>query len=248
MTQNSAPTGSSRRRSIQGFRGCPQAHSSMPTSRRRPPLPRRTSSAPRRWSRSDSLSASASWMRSPARHSTTISPRNRCGWRPFPRGAHHGNDLLDIRRIRRVAVPLVARRVAGVESGHRRGDRRRPAASSSNSVMVPPRVRRRAASFAQHLSREPGAPAGDFGCCLPGSGTPVARLGTTESHMESSSPARSRDDCCGQAKREAPAAMPLAHAGRRRAVMRRRCPLIRSRCPHGGARRATRPPRDGKPA
>src|SRR3954453_3253388 len=83
MTQNSGPTGSSRRTSIQRCR-CSQAHASMPASRRRPPLPRRTSRAPRRWSRSDSLSASASWIRSPARHSTTIRPRSRHPWRPSP--------------------------------------------------------------------------------------------------------------------------------------------------------------------
>jgi len=46
----------------------------MPTSRRRPPLPERTSTDPRRWSRSCSASASASWTRRPARHSTAIIP------------------------------------------------------------------------------------------------------------------------------------------------------------------------------
>jgi len=43
MTQNSGPEGSSRRRSSQGWSSC-HPQSSMPTSRRRPPLPRRTSS------------------------------------------------------------------------------------------------------------------------------------------------------------------------------------------------------------
>jgi hypothetical protein len=66
MTQKSGPTGSSSRTSSQGCR-CSQAHPSMPTSRRRPPSPRRTSTEPRHRSRSGSLSASASWMRSPAR-------------------------------------------------------------------------------------------------------------------------------------------------------------------------------------
>ena len=35
-------------------------------------------------------------------------------------GAHDGDDLFDLGRIRRVAQPLVARSLAGVESGQRR--------------------------------------------------------------------------------------------------------------------------------
>jgi hypothetical protein len=46
-TQNSGPTGSSTRTSSQGL-SCCQAQSSMPTSRRRLPLPRCTSSEPAR--------------------------------------------------------------------------------------------------------------------------------------------------------------------------------------------------------
>ncbi len=49
---------------------------SIPTSRRRPPLPLRTRSDPRSGSRSLSANASASLIRSPARHSTTIRPRS----------------------------------------------------------------------------------------------------------------------------------------------------------------------------
>ena len=45
---------------------------------------RRTSSEPRRGSRSASASASASWMRRPARQSTTIRPRRRRPWTPSP--------------------------------------------------------------------------------------------------------------------------------------------------------------------
>jgi len=52
-TQNSGPTGSSTRASSRGS-SCSHAQSSMPTSRRRPPLPRSTSSDPRRASRSAS--------------------------------------------------------------------------------------------------------------------------------------------------------------------------------------------------
>ena len=53
------------------------SQSSIPTSRRRPPLPLRTRSEPSLTSRSCSASASASWMRSPARHNTTIFARGR---------------------------------------------------------------------------------------------------------------------------------------------------------------------------
>jgi hypothetical protein len=61
-----------------------QPQSSIPISRRRPPLPRRTRIEPRRRSRSASRSASASSMRRPARHNTTISPRSRRPCRPAP--------------------------------------------------------------------------------------------------------------------------------------------------------------------
>ncbi len=66
-------------------RGTPRPHSQpgarAPTSRRRPPLPWRTRIDPRRWSRACSASASASWIRSPARHSTTIIACSRQLWR-----------------------------------------------------------------------------------------------------------------------------------------------------------------------
>ena len=58
------------------------------------------------------------------------------------RGAHHSDDLLDRRRIGGIAHAPVARRASGVEAGHGRGDRRRPAPSSSRSVMAAPRARR----------------------------------------------------------------------------------------------------------
>src|SRR5450755_485569 len=44
--------------------------------RHRSPFPRRTRIDPRRASRSDSIKDSASWIRSPPRHSTTISARS----------------------------------------------------------------------------------------------------------------------------------------------------------------------------
>jgi hypothetical protein len=76
MMQNSGPTGSSARAFSHG-RSCSQAHSSSPTSRRRPPFPLRTRIDPRRWSRSCSANSSAYWMRRPARQRTTIIARTR---------------------------------------------------------------------------------------------------------------------------------------------------------------------------
>jgi hypothetical protein len=76
---------------------------------------------PRRGSRSDSISDSASWIRSPPRHSTTISARSLS---PVPvRGglAHHGDDLIDRRRIRGRHAPLVPLGNTGVVARHRGG-------------------------------------------------------------------------------------------------------------------------------
>jgi hypothetical protein len=63
---------------------CVHAQRSMPTSRRLSPLPWRTTSEPWSGCRSVSLSASASLIRRPARHNTTMIPRNRTpsGCRP----------------------------------------------------------------------------------------------------------------------------------------------------------------------
>ena len=52
---------------------CSNPHASMPTSRRLSPFPRPMSRAPRRLSMSVSVTASASEIRSPPRHSTAIS-------------------------------------------------------------------------------------------------------------------------------------------------------------------------------
>jgi MMPL family len=76
ITQNSGPTGISTRSESHGRRFS-QPHPSIPTSRRRPPLPQRTSTEPRCGSRSRALSASASWTRSPPRQSITIIARSR---------------------------------------------------------------------------------------------------------------------------------------------------------------------------
>ncbi len=83
---------------------CSQPQASIPISRRRPPLPWRTSSDPRRGSRSGSASESASWMRSPPRQSTTINARTRAAVTVVVGLAHHGDDLLDGRRVGRVAA------------------------------------------------------------------------------------------------------------------------------------------------
>ena len=60
------------------------AQVSMPTSRRRSPFPCLAKIEPRRWSRSVSVSDSASWIRSPARQSATIRAVRRWPWRSSP--------------------------------------------------------------------------------------------------------------------------------------------------------------------
>ena len=117
MTQSRG--GSSRRSSSHG-RSCSQPQASMPTSRRRPPLPRRTSNEPR-WSRSPSVSASASWMRKPARPHDHDQPAQAPAVSSVASGTHNRDDLLHLRRIGGIAQTLVARRMAGVETGQRRG-------------------------------------------------------------------------------------------------------------------------------
>jgi hypothetical protein len=119
MTQNHGPTGSSKRTFDPGLQVL-QAHSSMPTSRRRPALPRRTSSAPRWWSRSELVERQRlvdTQPRPPQHDEQATQPP------PVPSAtgrAHHGDDLLDGRRVRRVSLSRVAWRAAGVEAGHRR--------------------------------------------------------------------------------------------------------------------------------
>ena len=95
------------------------AQRSIPTSRRLPPFPRRINTAPRVRSRSLSWSESASLIRSPARHSSTISASG--DRRRGHRSPHHSDDLFDRRRIGRVLLTLVSRRTASVVAGHGRG-------------------------------------------------------------------------------------------------------------------------------
>jgi hypothetical protein len=106
IPHSSAPIGSSRQISSHGS-SCSQAHRSMPTSRRLPPVRRRTSTAARERSRSPSCSDSVSLVRSPARQSNTIKARSRWPWARSPICAHHRDDLLD-RRLRRppARIPL----------------------------------------------------------------------------------------------------------------------------------------------
>jgi hypothetical protein len=117
-TQNSAPTGSVER-SVSHGASCCHAQRSIPTSRRLPPLPRRISTVPRSASRSLSVNARASLIRSPARHSTMIRPRSRIPSASSP-AAHHGDDLLDRRRVGRILQPLVARGSSLVITGQGR--------------------------------------------------------------------------------------------------------------------------------
>ena len=76
QTADSCPTGSVVLTSSHGW-SCCQPQRSIPTSRRRPPLPLRTRTPPRPGSRSVSARASASPIRNPARQRITISARSR---------------------------------------------------------------------------------------------------------------------------------------------------------------------------
>jgi hypothetical protein len=115
ITQNSGPTGSSTRAASQG-RSCSKPQSSIPISRRRPPLAFRTSKDPRRCSRSCSPSASASRITQPA------APEHD-DQRPQPEAmalvaglAHDRDDLLHSRRVGGIAQSLVARRTSRVSA------------------------------------------------------------------------------------------------------------------------------------
>src|SRR6185312_1962126 len=80
ITQNNGPTGSVARSASHGPRAV-HPHASIPTWRRRSFLPCLTKTDPRRSSRSVSVSDSASLIRNPARHSTTINPLRRLPYR-----------------------------------------------------------------------------------------------------------------------------------------------------------------------
>ena len=67
-------------------------------------------------------------MPSPARHRITIRPHRPPAVHAVAGGAQDGDDLLDLRRISRIAQPLVARRTTNTEPGH---GRRRPTSTSA---------------------------------------------------------------------------------------------------------------------
>ena len=125
ITHNNAPTGSSRRTASHGS-SCDHAQRSIPTSRRRPPLPRRTRTAPREASRSVSARSSASPIRSPARHKITISARSRAPSTCRPLRASR-DDLLDRGRVCRIPPTLIPRRPTVMKARDRD---RRPAMTS----------------------------------------------------------------------------------------------------------------------
>lgn len=116
ITQNSGPTGNAHRAASQGPTWS-QAQPSMPDSRRLSPLPWRTRTEPRTGSRSDSTSASASPIRSPAPPEHDDESSHAVAGRATTGGAHHGDDLLDAGRVCWVAAALVARRAAGEVAG-----------------------------------------------------------------------------------------------------------------------------------
>ena len=151
MTQKSGPTGSSTRAVSHGC-SCSHAQSSMPTSRRRPPLPRRTSTEPRRGSRSASPRARASLIRNPARQRTTIKPRRRRPWRLSPATRIAATISSTVGGSAGYRMPLLRGERPAWKFGIVAGERRRPAASSRGSDMVPPSghgSRRRACSSHQ---------------------------------------------------------------------------------------------------
>jgi hypothetical protein len=140
MTQSKARTGSSGRRSSQGCSSS-HPHASIPTSRRRPPLPRRTRSEPRRRSRSPSVRVSASWIRSPASPQDHDQGAEAAAVRMIAGGAHDGDDLLHLGRIGRLPQSPVARRTSGVESRHRRWRATPAGAVEQQFGLTPPRAR-----------------------------------------------------------------------------------------------------------
>jgi hypothetical protein len=118
MTQNSGPTGKSARTPSHG-RSCSQPQASMPISRRRPPLPLRTSSDPRR----------VEIRLGQPKHLLDPEPGapEHDDQRPNPEPvpivaglAHHPDDLLDRRRISRIALPLITGHPTSVMPGQGR--------------------------------------------------------------------------------------------------------------------------------
>jgi hypothetical protein len=92
-------------RSASHGRTCSKPHSSMPASRRRPPLPQRTRIAPRPGSRSCSLNEIASWIRSLPRQRTApgVVAGQGCRRAPAPRGVEGWCETHEV--VRQRAVP-----------------------------------------------------------------------------------------------------------------------------------------------
>ena len=141
MMQNSGPTGSSTRAVSHG-RSCSQPHSSIPTSRRRPPLPWRTRIDPRRvvevvlGERERLLDAQAG---APEHDDHRSHPP---AVTVIGRVAHDRHDLLDRGRVGGVAHALVARRATGVIAGHASpaSDAARPRRALTRRSWRPPRI------------------------------------------------------------------------------------------------------------
>jgi hypothetical protein len=136
MTQSSGPT---RTRSCSSSLSCssPQPQPSMPTSRRRPPLPRRTRRhhvADRdRPQQGPALPECAARLATRSRSAHAADGRAH-----RHRGAHDGDDLLHLRRISRIAqTPCSAGGRPAWNPGIVAGDRGRPARSSSSSDVTP---------------------------------------------------------------------------------------------------------------
>jgi hypothetical protein len=103
-------------------------HASIPTWRRRSFFASLAKIDPRCSSKSVPIRDSASLIRSPARHSTTINPLRRLPYPGVGSVAHDRDDLIDRWRISRVALTLVPGRPPDVKGRVRR--RRAPTAGS----------------------------------------------------------------------------------------------------------------------
>ena len=99
---------------------CDHAQRSIPTSRRRPPLPRRTSTAPRVASRSVSARSSASPIRRPDRHKITISARRRIPSALPPASRVTAMISSTVGGSAGIPPTLVPRSATLVKPGHRR--------------------------------------------------------------------------------------------------------------------------------
>ena len=157
----------------------PRVHPDIP-----PPLPRWIRIEPRPGSRSDSTSDSASWIRRPPRHSTTISARSR---NPCPSAGVWRITATISSTVGGSAgytCPLFLGACPALWPGIAAGERRLPAASSNNSEDLAPSLREQtvdqpalpARSRARHCAPPHGSRRASVGEREPDRGPPPAAL------------------------------------------------------------------------